>query len=65
MVDLKERVSTKALAKLIGIGWEIDKLEKQLDNPPFGLEREQVQGLIEYQLREKDVWMFILNASYE
>lgn len=63
MEDLKERVSNKALSKLIGISRELNRLDAELDNPPYGLSSEQVQIMIDSQLREQEVWRFILNNA--
>ena len=61
--ELRERVSNKALAKLFMLSEKIKTLEPQVDNPPFGLSSELVQVQIESNLKEVEVWKFILNNA--
>lgn len=61
--ELKERVANKALGKLYGLSIKEKELNALLDDGHFKLDSEQIQGLIDYNLREQEVWKFILNSA--
>lgn len=64
-MDIKERASLKALAQLTSLNQKVKELEKDLENPPFGIGRDLINLQIDHTLREVATWKFILNRIDE
>ena len=57
--DLKNRAINKIDSKIIYKNIEIDDWNKKLDRGVFGLEDEQIQGVIDVLHKELDVFLYI------
>ena len=57
--DLKNRAINKIDSKIIYKNIEIDDWNKKLDRGVFGLEDEQIQGVIDGLHKELDVFLYI------
>ena len=63
LLDLSERAQDKALAKIMAIGYEIEKYNQLLDKGCWKLSSEQIQLVIDKMEEEVELWKFILNRT--
>ena len=59
--ETRARAEQKAVAKIIGITRKLKRLDGELDSPPFGISKEQVQIQINSTLADLEVWEMYLD----